>query len=397
MSAQVLEFKKRDKPKTEKAATTRLDALDVLRGLCVIGMILVAYKGDWTHSFAVLNHADWHGLALADMIFPGFLFCVGMALPLSFASRAARQSKVQMAGHVALRAVALFALGLFLNLLPHFDVEHVRIMGILQRVGICYAVAGLACLALGRKSDADFTLKIGPVALVALGVLAGYAALLLLWPVPGCGTACFTSDQALPTVVDRAVLTLNHLWPYGLTGDRVTYDPEGLVSTLGALCNVLFGVVTALYIRQRGLKGALALLAFAGLALFVIGAGLDSKLPIIKKLWTSSFALLSGGFSLMLFALLAFLVDVWGFKAWAMPARVFGANATLAFVGVSLLDVVAQLPLVGGARIHDKAAIWLASIIPNAALASMTYSVGLLLILLAVLWLLYSKRIFLKL
>ncbi len=397
MSAQVLEFKKRDKPKPEKASAARIDAIDILRGLCVIGMILVAYKGDWVHNFPVLNHADWHGLALADMIFPGFLFCVGAAMPFSFAGRAARQSKGALAGHVVIRVVALFALGLILNLLPHFDFAHVRVMGILQRIALCYGAVALFCLAAGRKSETDFTLKTGHVALVTLGVLVGYAAILLLWPVPGCGQGCFSSDMALPTAIDRAVLTVNHLWPYGLTGDKVTYDPEGLLSTLGAVANVLFGVMTALYIRQRGLKGGLPLLAFAGLALFVTGAGLDSHLPVIKKIWTPSFALLSGGFSLMLFSLLAFIVDVWGFKAWATPARVFGANATAAFVGISLMDTAAQLPLIAGASFHDTAAAWLGSVIPNAALASMTYSVGLLLVLLAVLWGLYSRKIFLKL
>lgn len=401
MAAEIITFKKRSDIEADKKADARWQALDILRGLCVIGMILVAYKGDWVHNFAVLNHADWHGLAVADMIFPGFLFCVGMAIPLSLSGRAASQSKAALAGHILARTVLLFALGVVLNLMPKFDFGHFRIMGILQRIALCYGVVGLFCLGMARKSGDDLTLKMMPVVLAALAVLAGYALILLLANMPGCGPACFDSAHSLPTVIDRAVLTVPHLWPYGLTGDQVTFDPEGLLSTLGAVANVLFGVAAALYIRQLSLKKALPGLALAGLALFLAGTGLDGTVPIIKKIWTSSFALFSSGVSLLLFALLALIVDVWGRKAWAKPARVFGANATLAFVGISLLDMVAQQPLVmrsdnTAMSLHDSVAAWLGSVIPNASLASMTYSVILLLILLAALWPLYSRKIFLK-
>lgn len=395
--AQIITFKKRGDIEADKAAEARVQALDILRGLCVMGMILVAYAGDWAHRFSVLNHADWHGLAVADMIFPGFLFCVGVSLPLSFAGRAAKATKAQLAGHVVIRAVALFGLGLFLNLLPAFDVGHVRIMGILQRIGLCYAIAGLFCLAIGRKHDSGFSLKIWPVLAAAAALLIGYAALLRLWNAPDCGMGCFDSSHSLPTVIDRAVFSVQHLWPYGLTGDQVTFDPEGLLSTAGAVANVLFGVAAGLYIQQRGVKDSLSMLALAGVVLFLAGAGLDGSVPIIKKIWTSSFALFSGGVSLLLFSLLAVITDVWKQSAWATPAKVFGANATLAFVGISLLDTLAQLPLLAGKSLHETAAVALGAAIPDARVASVTYSFILLLILLAVLWPLYSKKIFVKL
>ena len=392
--AEVINFKKRKVIEAEKTAAARIEAIDILRGLCVMGMILVAYAGDWTHRFVVLNHADWHGLALADMIFPGFLLCVGAAIPLSFASRAAAQSKTQLAGHVLFRVVALFALGVGLNLLPHFDFAHVRIMGILQRIALCYGVTALLCLALGRKSETDFTLKIWPLALGALAVLTAYA-LLLVVSVPGEGA--FDSRLALPAVVDRAVFTADHLWPYGTTDGVVTYDPEGLLSTIGAVFNVMLGAMVALQIRSKGLKPSLLLLGFCALVLFVAGAGLDRQVPIIKKLWTPSFALLSGGFTLLLFVVLAVIADVVKWRRWAVPAKVFGANAVLAFIGISLLDAVAGLPLMAGQSVHGAAAAALGSVIAEARLASLAYSVILLLILLAVLWPLYSKKIFLKL
>ena len=397
MSGQVITFKKRSEIAAEKAAQARLTGIDILRGLSVMGMILVAYAGDWAHRFGILNHADWHGLAVPDIVFAAFLFCAGATLPLSLIRRAGSAGKAALAGHIMIRAILLFALGLFLNLLPHFDFGHVRIMGILQRIGIAWGLAGLLCLAVGRLKDGVFTLNIRPLAITAAVALAGYAALLLLWDAPGCGRGCFDSSHSLPTVIDRVVLSVPHLWPYGLTGDQVTFDPEGLLSTLGALVNVLAGAMAGIYVQRRGIKASLGMLVFCGFMLFIFGLGIDGWVPIIKKIWTPSFALYSSGVTLMLFALLSWVADVKGWKAWAWPARVFGFNATAAFIGISLLDTVAQLPLLAGTSVHDSAAAWLGSVIPNAPLASVTYSFILLLILLATLWPLYSKKIFFKL
>ena len=392
--AEIITFRKRSDLAADKAADARLVGLDVLRGLSVMGMILVAYAGDWVHRFGILNHADWHGLAVADLIFPAFLFCAGAVIPGSLARRMETQGRSALVGHVLIRVILLFALGLFLNLLPGFDVGHVRIMGILQRIALAYGAVALFCLAVTKGDAAP---KIAPLFVAALVLAAGYEALLYLWDAPGCGRACFDSSHSLPTVIDRAVLTVPHLWPYGLTGGQVTYDPEGLLSTLGAVVNVLIGAMAGLYVQQRGVKGAIGTLAICGVVLIVLGIGLDGVTPIIKKIWTPSFALYSAGTSLLFYALFSQVVDVWGQRAWATPMRVFGANATLAFVGISLLDTVAQLPLLAGKSLHETAAIALGAAIPDARVASVTYSFILLLILLAALWPLYARKIFVKL
>lgn len=399
MSAEIIAFRKPDKPAVKPAAapvSRRIDALDILRGLCVMGMILVAYAGDWTTRFGVLNHADWHGLAPADMIFPGFLFCAGAAIPLSLSQRAARSTRTGLSLHILWRAGALIALGVALNAIPAAIWGHLRLPGILQRIGLCYGLAGAFCLAVGRKSDSDFSMKVWPVALTAAIVLAAYAAMLLVWTTPGCAGRCFDSVNALPAVVDRAIFTPAFMWEYGTTNGAVTYDPEGLVSTLGALGNVLIGVMTALYIRRDGIKTALPGLFMLGIVLFVAGASLDAQMPVIKKIWTPSFTLVSAGVSLVVFSLLALVADVLKARSWAYPIRIFGSNATLAFVGISLIDVVMHLPLFGGQNAHDSLSAWLAAAITDDRIASVTYSAGLLAVLGLLLWPLYIKRWFVK-
>ncbi|MYM93636.1 heparan-alpha-glucosaminide N-acetyltransferase domain-containing protein [Duganella vulcania] len=367
----------------------RVAAIDMLRGLAVIGMILVAYAGDWDHRFRVLTHADWQGFALADMIFPSFLFCVGAAMPYSLLKRAGGRPAAEVLAYLARRSAALFLLGLALNLLPSFDFAHVRLMGILQRIGICYLAAGALALALGRRTADGFQLPLRPVLVAAAAVAAAYGALLLAWDAPGCGRACFDSVHSLPAVIDRAVLGINHLWPYGLTNGQVTYEPEGLLSTAGALVNVLAGLAAGLVLHRGG--DAWLRLALAAVVLLVAGFALGPLLPVVKKIWTPSFALLSSGFSLLALVLLRHAT------AGASVILAFGANATLAFVAISLLDCVLQLPLNAGQSWHDSLARGLGGLIADARIASVTYSAGLVVVLGTLLLTLYRKKLFLRL
>lgn len=400
MSANVIAFKKREKPKVAETAggdAKRLEALDILRGLCVIGMILVAYAGDWANRFSVLNHADWQGLVLADMIFPGFLFCVGVSLPMSFAARSARQTKAQLFGHVVWRAAALIVLGVVLNFIADPHPEGFRLPGILQRIGLCYALAGGLSLVLGCKSDHDFTVPGWPMAGAIAVLVVGYGALLHLWSGPDCAGACFDPVHSLPAVVDRALFTPAYMWNWGLSDGVVTYDPEGLVSTLGALVNVLVGGLVAGYIRSHGVRGSLIGLLLLGLLLALAGLGMNGEIPVVKKIWTPSFALVSAGFSVVVFVVLAVLADVLKAGRFMTFAKVFGANATLAFVLICLFDVVLQLPVLAGISLHDTAVVQLGAVIPEARVASLTYSVILVLLIGLVLWPLYRKSWFVKL
>jgi predicted acyltransferase len=369
----------------------RVIAIDLLRGLAVMGMIMVAYAGDWDRRFTFLTHADWRGVAIADMIFPAFLFCAGAALPYALARRAG-QGRAALAGHVLRRAAVLVVLGVVLNLLPGFDVANVRLPGILQRIGLCYAIVGTGCV-LAWRGDG---LRVSGLVAAGVALLVGYTALLLAWDAPGCGRACFDSLHALPAVVDRAVFGVAHLWPWGRTGDAVTYDPEGLVSTLGALVNVLFGAAASVLLARSHRPATLTVLAVAGVACMLAGLLLDPLVPVVKKLWTPSFALVSGGFTLLsLLVLLRAVSPGADAPPWTQPILAFGTNATLAFVGITLIDTAMQLPL-GAASAHDLLAAWLARAIPEARVASAAYSALLLLVLGAGLWQLFKRRIVIR-
>ncbi|RZT08918.1 Predicted acyltransferase [Duganella sp. CF402] len=375
-----------------RASANRVIAIDLLRGLAVIGMILVAYAGDWEHRFNVLNHASWRGFALADMIFPSFLFCAGAAMPYALLPRVQAQPARAVLAYLARRSAALFLLGLLLNLLPYFDFAHVRVMGILQRIGICYFAAGLLVLALSQRSATAFQLR-PPRVIGAIAVLSfGYGGLLLAWDAPDCGRACFDSLHSLPALIDRAVIGVHHMWPYGLTDGAVTYEPEGLLSTLGALINMLVGLAAGLVLRAGTSRTTLLTLAAIGAALLLAGFALDPVLPLVKKIWTPSFALMSSGFSLLA------VIALWPLRGGA-PVLAFGANATLAFIGISLMDCVLQLPLrpAAPASYHDYFARLLGGILSDARAASATYSAALVILLGAALCLLYRKKIFLRL
>jgi predicted acyltransferase len=373
------------------ARTPRVIAIDLLRGLAVMGMIMVAYAGGWDHRFTFLTHADWRGFAIADMIFPAFLFCAGAALPYALRRREGRGRKA-LAGHVLRRAAALIVLGVVLNLLPGFDVAHVRLPGILQRIGLCYAIVGTGCVLALRRDG----LRVSALVVAIVVLLVGYAGLLLAWDAPGCGPACFDSANSLPAVVDRAVFGVPHLWPWGRTGDIVTYDPEGLVATLGALVNVLFGVTASVLLMRSHRRATLTALAIAGVACLLAGFLLDPLVPVVKKLWTPSFALVSGGFTLLALLVSIRLVPPGrAAPAWTHPILAFGTNATLAFVGITLIDTVMQLPLGAGSG-HDLLAEWLARVIPEARIASAAYSALLLLVLGVGLWQLYKRRIVIR-
>lgn len=305
MSAEIIAFKKRDKPKIKPAPvrSRRWDALDALRGLCVIGMVLLT-------GFSAPD-AKSHGIQLGQLISAGLLFCMGMAIPLSLAGRAARQSRWRLTLHIALRTVILVALGLVLSNVPGTDLAHVRIAGPLQYAGVCYGLAAMLCLSIGRKSDADFTLRLWPVAVSAAVTLCVYAGWLLIrrFEMPGL---------------------------YAVYAGGV--DLLDAPAVLGGLSVVLLGVVSALLIRKHGVRNVLAGLAFLGILLFVSGGGLASTLPVNEDLWTPSFALIAGGVALIVFALVALATEIPGVKTVAYPLRVFGGNALLAFAAATIVS-----------------------------------------------------------
>lgn len=389
MPAEVIEFKKRDKPKPEpKLAppSTRFEALDILRGLFIIGMLLANNAGDWGHIYKQFDHAEWHGFTLTDMVFPGFMTCIGLSMTLSLARRMKAGGKGELALHALRRAAILVGIGLFLNLLPNFDLAHWRIPGVLQRTGICYAIAsGLVLLHSHKNAQGSLILHARPLALWAVGFLVAYTAFMKFVPLP-TGTDHWSPVDSWEAVIDRAVFGLNHIWD----GAR-TYDPEGLVSTLPAIFNILAGVLMGLYINEKSPRNAAGGVAVVGVLLMITALSLDSFVPIIKKLWTPSFALLTVGFAFTVLSLLMLIMDRFGFRRWAIPIRVFGTNAILVYVFAWLLSIA--LDITG---IAHAVTTWLLSVVDDPYLMSFLFALGVVIVCGLFLTPFYLKRWFLK-
>ncbi len=388
----------------------RLVSLDVFRGLTVMAMILVTNPGTYSAVYWPLLHADWNGWTPTDMIFPSFLFTAGVAITFSLASRMRRGDRSgTLAGHILRRSGILIALGLFLNAFPQFDLPTLRIPGVLQRIALCYLCGGLLYLFLARdeewsgKAPGRARTRVSGLAVVTVAILIVYWALVKLVPVPGFGAGRLDSFGNLGAYIDRTLLGTRHLWPYGVTPSQgVTYDPEGLLSTLPAIATLLIGILAGEWMRTRhsGSRKLLGL-AGAGSAFLLLGWLLNPLLPINKRLWTSTFVIFSGGFSLIAFSFCYWLVDLRRLRRWTAPTLVFGTNAILAFALTSVLTTLADLihVRVGSnepVAFHEWAyrdvfSPWLA---PHGA--SLAYAIAMVLLNLAIVSLLYRKRMFLR-
>lgn len=385
---------------------SRLVSLDVFRGLIIAGMILVTDPGTYSAVYWPLLHAEWNGPTPTDMIFPSFLVIIGVAMTLSFAARIERGAG-QLFFHVLRRSIVIFLLGLLVNGFPDYDLHTIRIPGVLQRIAICYLLG--ACLYLaasrftGKAEDKSLRSRSTVIAAVLVMILVVYWALLKFVPVPGFGAGRLDSLGNLGAYLDRRIFGIRHMWPYGLTpGYGVTFDPEGLLSTLPALATLLVGILAGEWIRTDNARGKKALLlALAGGCLVLVGLALSPLMPLNKKIWTSSFSLFSAGVALLVFSALYFLLDVKRWRRWSALSLVFGTNAILAFVLSGIITTLTD-------RIHVKTAdgtlltlhhwlyqyafaTWLRPIH-----ASLAYAIAIVIVNLAVVYPLYRKRIFLR-
>jgi predicted acyltransferase len=377
-------------------------SLDVFRGVTIAAMILVNDPGSWSHVYPPLEHAEWNGWTPTDLVFPFFLFIVGVSMTLSFASRIARGvTRGSLAIHVVRRSVLIFAIGLFLNGLPFFDFQTIRIMGVLQRIAICYLATGLLYLATCRQSaaadgKAGVRANISAIAVVALILLVGYWALMTFVPVPGYGAGHLGKDDNLGAYVDRALMN-GHLW-----SESKTWDPEGFLSTLPAIATALIGILAGEWLRsqRKGQRKALGLVV-AGAALLLAGRLLHPYFPINKNLWTSTFVLFTGGFAMLLLALCYWLVDLRGWRKWATPFLVFGMNAILAYALAAIVSETSiDFEFVGSGGRAQTLHGWLYDkfFIPHAnpANASLAFAVFFVVLILVPLYPLYRRKIFVR-
>ncbi|MDX5584780.1 MAG: DUF5009 domain-containing protein [Aureibaculum sp.] len=294
--------------------TNRLIALDVLRGLTIALMILVNTPGSWSFVYPPLLHAKWHGLTPTDLVFPFFLFIVGVSTHYAFKKFGAEQHK-QALKKIIKRTLLIFAIGLFLNLYPKFNFESVRIFGVLQRIAIAYGIGATLCLFLNKKL----------LIYITIGILLLYWGI-LYFLVPENPYAPQTN---LVGKIDLFLLGPNHVWK----GLGFPFDPEGLLSTLPTIGTVIIGNLTGKLIAKSttNLETVKSLIIY-GSILIIIGSVWAYVFPINKSLWTSSYVSLTAGLAMAFLALLIWIIDIKGLKKWSQPFIHFGTNPLFIFV-----------------------------------------------------------------
>ena len=365
------------------ADSSRLVSLDVFRGITIAGMVLVNNPGTWEHIYGPLRHAEWHGWTPTDLVFPFFLFIVGVAIALALGGRVERGgSKRDLYLKILKRTLIIFAIGIFLNGFPYFSpLSELRIPGVLQRIAVCYFFASIIFL----------NTRVRTQIIIAVALLLVYWILLAFVPAPGFMAGDLTKEGSLPSYVDRVVFG-KHVW-----AQAKVYDPEGLLSTIPALVTAMIGVLTGSWLRTEKSRIEKAAGMFvAGAVLVAIGWSWNSFFVINKALWTSSYVLFTGGLALQFLAFCYWLIDIKGYRRWAKPFEIFGLNAIALYVGAALMANLFGLIPVGGQPLggwiyENLFASWLSPV--NASLA---FAISFVLVWLFFMWLLYRRKIFLK-
>lgn len=434
-------------PEEAQIAENRLISLDVFRGITIAGMVLVNNPGTWSAIYPPLKHAEWHGATPTDFVFPFFLFIVGVAITLALGKRV-ENGGVNRDVYLKIlsRSAIIFFLGLFMAAFPLFDYaasdipqtakiaamfalvavvyfwligksiislvllgllissaaifyfsgytiysnsfEALRIPGVLQRIAVCYLIASLIFLHTDWKGQA----------LITGALLLIYWALLTLINVPGCEATTF-DDKAcnLSAYLDRVILTENHIWR-----SAKVYDPEGILSTIPAISTTLAGVLCGHWLRRKiDDSEKVAALFFFGICLTAFGWIWSFWFPLNKSLWTSSYVVYTAGLALCFLGFCYWLIDIKGYKAWTKPFVIFGVNALALFVGSGILARIIgliKIPAADGKTISLQQAIFQNVFLPVASPinASLMYAVAFILFWLFLMWLLYRKRIYIK-
>jgi predicted acyltransferase len=370
-----------------EGASSRLLSLDVFRGATIGAMILVNDAGNESASYWPLQHAKWNGWTPTDLIFPFFLFIVGVAMAFSFRAREERAaSKSELLRHILWRAVILFAIGLFLEGSGDgFHLSTWRVYGVLQRIAICYLITAILALFTGPKTW---------IAAV-IACLAGYWILMRYIPVPGIGIPgrdipLLDPDRNIVAWLDRKLL-MGHLY-------EGTRDPEGILSTIPAIATSLIGLLTGDWLRssRTGQVKAQAM-GLAGMVCLGLGEIIAIWFPINKKLWTSSFVVFTAGMALLGLAICYAVLDVRRWRGrWIDPILVFGMNAIAAYVFAGLLSNLLDAIRIGDRTLQEILYQEVFSPLGGPAFTSLLYALSFVLICWLAMLVLYRKRIFLK-
>ena len=381
-------------PSILSKSPVRLLSLDVFRGLTVAAMILVNNPGSWSTIYAPLKHAEWNGCTPTDLIFPFFLFIVGVSISYALGSKKDNTSQSKLLFTALKRALILFGLGLFLNLFPKVFIDPiealstVRIPGVLQRIAIVFFVTALIFIKTNQKTQIR----------LFFGILIAYWALMTLVPVPAIGYANLEKETNLGAWLDRTILTEAHLWK-----SAKTWDPEGILSTLPAVATGLFGVLIGTWLRRKDREESVKIswMFSIGILAVILGLIWDLFFPINKALWTSSFVLYAGGLATIGLALCYWLIDVQGYKKGTTPFVVYGVNAITVFFLSGLIPRILTMITVtmpDGTPVNSRIWMYETFYTPyftpvNASLAG---AITFILIWLAILWWMFKRKIIVK-
>ncbi|MDN3666928.1 acyltransferase family protein [Algibacter miyuki] len=361
----------------------RLISLDVLRGLTILLMILVNTPGSWAYVYSPLRHAEWHGCTPTDLVFPFFLFIVGVSAWFSVKKYATKMSK-PMFFKIGKRALIIFLLGLLLNLYPYFDFSNVRVMGVLQRIAIAYAFGTIICLSFERK-------KI----LVVLGLIVlGYWGLLYF----GGGTDPYSLNENIVRKFDLFVFGENHIYK----GFGIPFDPEGLLSAIPSIATVIIGYLVgqSISLEAHVLLKSKKLMTYGAL-LTSLGFVWGFVFPINKALWTSSYVFFTAGLATLFLALLIYVIDFKGYTKWVKPFIHFGTNPLFIFVFsglyVKTISYLIKIPtqdgeISGYKYLYSKVFVPIAGDMNGSLLFALTHIV----VFWFICFLLYKNRIFIK-
>ncbi len=301
----------------------RLISLDAFRGFTIMLMILVNNPGNWEYVFSPLEHAQWHGCTPTDLVFPFFLFIMGSAMAFSFSRRLAENSSRRpLYLQIIKRTFLLIFLGLFMAWYLRWNFSNLRFPGVLQRIGLCYFFASMIILHSGRRGQIIWTAVL----------LIGYWLAMAFIPFPGRTADVWALNSNLAQYIDGIILK-GHLYK-----QEIGFDPEGLLSTIPAIAQVMLGYFTGHWLRSK----AEPLLKTNGLFIagnisLVLGLIWSLFMPINKQLWTSSYVLYTAGIALNFLGVIYWLIDIKGYTKFTKPFVIFGSNAILAFFGSGIM------------------------------------------------------------
>lgn len=366
---------------SDSTGPSRLISLDAFRGFTIAAMVMVNYPGSWDHVYAPLLHVEWHGITPTDLIFPFFIFIVGISVVLAYNRRLqAGLPRGEMYGKIVARSLKIFGVGIFLSLYPSFEFESLRVAGVLQRIAIVFAACAFLYLNSGWKAQAR----------IAAAILVFYWLAMTLIPIPGAGKPMLEPGVNLAAWIDQKFLP-GRMW-------QGTWDPEGIFSTLPAIVTGITGMLAGKLIISGKSRELVVIWLFSlGFLSVIAGEMWGWVFPINKNIWTSSYVLYTSGLAAMTLSAAIFFIDMLGFRKGTGPGIIYGANAITAYVLAGVLSVVFYgLPLWGDSINHHFVGL-LSGAGTDPRLASLMYALLYVFIVFLPVYLLYRKRIFIKL